>query len=361
LGRILFDSLSKAIINFVLFFFSLILWLIQWSLALIIFTAVIAGTGYYVYTQALSGGKYIIVPKITDIPVMEASKKLTELGLELGPYIPVVHDTVPKYYIISQKPEAGKVVRIGRKVFPVVSAGPSTEKIPDLRGKLLNEAQQIIEYNSKFKLGNIARIPRDEVPETVIAQDPPPDTDASQGTMINLLISTGKQLETYIMPNIVGKPIQEVEELLKPYDVNLVPNITDSPEAPSDIVLEQDPAPDTPIVRGQMVIYTIKLSGTTSLPDARYQAEVTYTMNEDWAVKEVRVELIDRHGNRELVWYKPRLYDTLSQIRYVRGTPINIKVSYISKATVEIFVDNINVASYELEGGNPPRLISPKY
>lgn len=109
-----------------------------------------------------------------------------------------------------------------------------------------------------------------------------------------------------------------------------------------------------------MVIYTIKNSGTTPLPDARYQTKVTYTMNEDWAAKEVKVELVDRHGNRETVWYKPRLYDTLSQIRYVRGTPLSINVVYIGKAFVEIFIDNIKVASFELEGGNPPRLLQPE-
>lgn len=318
-----------------------------------------AGSGYYIYTQALSGGKYIIVPKITDMPVMEASKKLFEVGLELGPYIPVTHDTIPKYYVISQKPEPGKVVRLGRKVFPVVSAGPPNEKIPDLRGKTLEEAQKIIEYNSRFKLGNIARINRDEPAETVISQDPPPDTDAIQGTLINLLISAGTQMETIIMPNIVGKNIQEVEELLKTYDIKLVPNIVDSPNSPENIVIEQDPPADTPIVRGQMVVYTIKSTGTTPLPDARYQTEVTYTMNDDWAVKEVRVELVDRHGNREILWHKPRLYDTLSQIRYVRGTPLNIKVTYISKAVVEIYVDEVKTASFELEGGNPPKLLQP--
>jgi len=327
---------------------------------LLVFVGIMAGTGYYVYTQALSGGKYVTVPKITDIPVMEASKKLFEVGLELGPYIPVVHDSIPKYYVISQKPEAGKVVRLGRKVFPVVSAGPQNEKVPDLTGKTLEEAQKIIESNSRFKLGNIARITRDEPSETVISQDPPPDTEVTQGTLINLLISAGAQVETLIMPSVIGKTIQEAEELLKPFDVKLVPNVIDSPESPPDIILEQDPAPDTPIVRGQMVIYTVKNSGNTPLPDARYQAEVTYTMNEDWAAKEVRVELVDRHGNRDTVWYKPRLYDTLSQIRYVRGTPINIKVTYISKAFVEIFIDNVKVASFEIEGGNSPRLLQPE-
>lgn len=328
-------------------------------MALLVFIAVMAGSGYYIYTQALSGGKYIIVPKITDMPVMEASKKLFEVGLELGPYIPVTHDTIPKYYVISQKPEAGKVVRLGRKVFPVVSAGPPNEKVPDLRGKTLEEAQKMIEFNSRFKLGNIARINRDEPAETVISQDPPPDTEATQGTFINLLISAGTQTETIIMPNIVGKNIQEVEELLKPYDIKLVPNIVDSPNSPENIVIEQDPPADTPIVRGQMVVYTIKSTGTAPLPDARYQTEVTYTMNDDWAAKEVRVELVDRHGNREILWHKPRLYDTLSQIRYVRGTPLNIKVTYISKAVVEIFVDEVKVASFELEGGNPPKLLQP--
>ncbi len=343
--------------NTVLFFFNLFLWLFQWSLALLVFVAVMAGSGYYVYTQALSGGKYVIVPKITDIPVTEASKKLFEVGLELGPYIPVTHDTIPRYYVISQKPEPGKVVRLGRKVFPIVSAGPPNEKVPNLIGKKLEEAQKILDMNTRFKLGNIARINRTEPAETIISQDPPPDVEATQGTLINLLISAGEQVETFIMPNIIGKTIQEVEQLLQPYDVKLVPNVIDSPESPENIVLEQDPAPDTPIVKGHMVVYTVKSTGTSTLPDARYQTEVIYTMNEDWAVKDVRVELIDRHGNREILWHKPRLYDTLSQIRYVRGTPINIKVTYISKAMVEIFVDDIKVTTFELEGGNPPKQI----
>lgn len=357
MGRVLLDGIAKGIVNLTLFVFNLILWFFQWILALIVFLAVMAGSGYYVYTYALSGGKYVVVPKITDIPIMEASKKLSEASLELGPPIYVVHNTIPKYYVISQRPEPGKVVRSGRKVYPVISAGPPSEKVPNLVGKSIYEVQRIIEGSTQFKLGNIARIYYDAPAETVIAQDPPPEVDAEQGSLINLLVSSGKQVETYIMPNIVGKSIQEVVELLKPYDVKLVPNVVDYPEYPPDVVINQDPAPDTPITKGQMVIYTVNSSGTTPLPDARFQSEIVYTMNEDWAAKEVRVELIDRNGNREVIWSKPRLYDTLSQIRYVRGTALRIPVTYISKATVEIYIDNIRVATYVLEGNNPPQLV----
>ncbi len=332
------------------------MWLIQWSLALTLFLLVIFLSGYYVYNQTLKGEKYVIVPKITDMHVMDAQKRLFDVGLELGPYSPVPHETVPKYYVISQKPEPGKVVRVGRKIYPTVSAGPTKNKVPDLRGKTLEEAQKIIENDGTFRIGNIARLKYNAPPETIIAQDPPANSESQPGVLINLLVCKGEVAETIIMPNIVGKTIKEAEEILKQFELKPVPNISNAPDAVPDIILDQSPPPDTPVTKGQTVVYTIKTSGTVPLPDARYQAEIVYVLEEDWATKEIRVELIDRYGNREVVWSKPRMYDTLSQLRYVKGTPINIKVSYIGKARVEIYIDDILTASYEIEGGNPPKL-----
>lgn len=289
---------------------------------------------------------------------MDAQKRLFDVGLELGPYSPVPHETIPKYHVITQKPEAGKVVRMGRKVYPTVSAGPPLNRIPNLKGKTLEEAQRIVENDGTFRIGNIARLRYNAPPETVIAQDPAPDTLSQPGSFINILVCKGEPSEVIIMPNIIGKTIKEAEEIIKQYDLKLVPNIIDTPDAPPNVVLDQTPPPDTPVTKGQTVIYTVKVSGDISLPDARYQAEITYIVEEDWATKEVRVELIDRNGNREVVWSKPRMYDTLSQLRYVKGTPINIKVNYIGKAKVEIYIDDVLKASYELEGGNLPKPVT---
>ncbi|MCX8065630.1 MAG: PASTA domain-containing protein [Candidatus Hydrogenedentes bacterium] len=339
-----------------LFFFNFIAWLIQWSLALALFLIVIVLSGYYVYNHTLKGERYVVVPKITDMHVMDAQIKLFDVGLELGPYSPVPHETIPKYHVISQRPEAGKVVRSGRKVYPTVSAGPPMNKVLDLRGKTLEEAQKIIETDGTFRIGNIARLKYNAPPETVISQDPAPNTHSPPGTLINILVSKGETVETIIMPNIIGKTVKEAEEILNQFELKLVPYIVEMPDAPPDVVLEQNPPPDTPVSKGQTVIYTVKASGSASLPDARYQAEIVYVVEDDWATKEVRVELIDRNGNREVIWSKPRMYDTLSQLRYVKGTPINIKVTYIGKARVEIYIDNLLTASYEVEGGNPPKL-----
>ncbi len=332
MGRFFLDYTSKAIIYLVLFVFNFLIWCIQWSLALALFLGVIFLSGYYVYNQTLKGEKYVVVPKITDMHVMDAQKKLFDVGLELGPYSPVPHETVQKYYVISQRPEPGKVVRAGRKIYPIVSAGPPKSKVPDLRGKTLEEAQRIIENDGIFKIGNIARLRYNAPPETIIAQDPAPNTESTPGAFINFLVCKGELVDTIIMPNIIGKTISEAEQILKQYELKPVPNIIDSPDAVPDIILDQNPPPDTPAMKGQTVVYTIKTSGTIPLPDARYQAEVVYVLQEDWATKEVRVELIDRLGNREVVWSKPRMYDTLSQLRYVKGTPISIKVSYIGKS-----------------------------
>src|SRR5690606_9871754 len=102
-GRVLLDAIPETILNFVFFFVHFGAWLIQWSVAVVIFVCIMAGAGYLVYTRALSGGAMVKVPDVVGYPITEASNILREEGLEMavleeGSQVP--HPSVPKYHII---------------------------------------------------------------------------------------------------------------------------------------------------------------------------------------------------------------------------------------------------------------------
>lgn len=314
-----------------------------------------AGAGYYVFMVALSGGQHVPVPQITGLPITEASFLLAEQGLELGKQTQVAHPSVPKYHVIAQRPDAGRVVRTGRKVYPTVSMGASYTTAPDLTGKTLEDARREINQ-SRFRLGSVARIPGAQPRDTVLAQDPPAGRGLASQGYIHLLISdvSGEGTGDFL-PDIVGKSVDEARELLEPYGLILVPNVVDIPGARVDTVLRQDPPADAIIHRGDYVTYDVKPSGLVTIPDTRHQAEVRHEMTFNWAGRDVRVDLVDRRGNRQTVFSKPPLFDEQSRATYDAGAAIILRdISYVGEAWVEIYVDGARVDSYYLKDGAQP-------
>ncbi len=306
--------------------------------------------GYFVTMQALSGGQHVRVPNIVDLPITEASLVLAENGLEMGNQVQVPHQTVPKYHVITQRPEAGRVVRTGRKVIPTVSMGTSFLDAPDLTNMALDDARRKLNQEG-FRLGSVSRVPDRAPRDVVLAQDPPPTSRVSSQGEIHLLVSAGNEQGRDFMPDIRGMAVQDMLRLLADYNVTVVPNEVDIPNAREDVVLDQDPPPDTVVYEGQVVTYDVKPSGQVELPDMRHTADVRHAMPYDWYDKDVRVDLVDRHGNAQTVFAKPALYDQESRNTYIAGTAITLKsITYVGEATVEVYVNGKLEASYHLEG-----------
>lgn len=328
----------------------------RWSLALLVFVAVMAGAGYYVYSEALRGGSYVQVPDVTMRPVTEASFLLAEKGLELGAQTKVVDERIPKHYVITQRPAAGKVVRTGRKVFLTVSGGNESLTPPNLVGKMLTAAQEELK-TSAFVLGTVPRIPHASPRDTILAQDPAPSSVASSGARINLLVSDGSRRAAFIMPDLVGKPVQEVLQLLVPRGVMPVPNKVDMPGQRMDVVLDQQPPAGTLIQEGDRVIYSVYPSGSVTLPDARKTVRVSYTVPNSWFEREVRVDTVDRHGLRSTVFPLETDYVDDEPPRFGSGTQITLRpLSYIDSMTVEIYLDGQLAESRVYKGDGEPEI-----
>jgi len=353
LGRFLLDTFSETVIGFVYFVLHFVTWCIQWSLALAVFVLVMLGAGYYTYNFVLKGGAHVTVPNIVDRPITEAALLLTERGLELGRQVQAPHPTIPEYYVIAQRPNAGRIAREGRRVNVVVSRGQDYLHAPDVSGKLLDDARREI-LAARFRVGSLARVPSDLPRDMVLAQDPSAGGELPDQGEIHLLVSAGSDRPSALMPDLRGLPIADIPKALEGFEVTLVPNEVDIPGAAPDTVLAQDPAPDTLIYQNHTITYDYVPSQSAEEATSRYEATVRHQMFYDWYGREVRVDVVDKLGNRQTVWSKMPEFDENAQKTYVTGTAIRVPVIYISEASVEVYIDGVLEASYLLKDGNPP-------
>ncbi len=207
---------------------------------------------------------------------------------------------------------------------------------------------------ARFRVGSLARIQEDLPRDTVIAQDPPPGGELPDQGEIHLLLSAGSDRPSALMPDLRGLNVGEVAQALEGFDVVIVANEVDIPGAAEDIVLAQSPAPDTLIYQNQTVTYDYKPSLGSEAPSMRYEATVRHQMFYDWFGREVRVDVVDRMGNRQTVWSKAPEFDDNARATYISGTAIRVPVTYIVEAMVEVYIDGVLEASYQLQDGNPP-------
>ncbi|MCP4643168.1 MAG: PASTA domain-containing protein [bacterium] len=353
-GRVLLDTLAEGILNLAAFVFGFAWWSIRWTLALVVFLAVMAGAGYYVFTRAVASGEYVTVPNISGLPMAEAAYMLSDVGLTVGPQVTKPSDHVPPYYVISQMPPAGKVVRQGRKVYPTVSKGPDFRQAPVLVGKLLEPALDVIEAN-RFEKGSIARIVHEEPRDTVIAQDPPPGRDVAPEAKVHLLVSQGTQPLTVYMPDLSSLNAEEARRMLAPLGVTpLVIQRVDRADLPMDAVMAQTPEAGTLISRGQTVTYEIRSS--QAVPGSWRKVE--YTVPQSLEERSVRIDLLPKAGRRETRFPNPSDYVRGEPPKFPQGTTIRVPFPFEDEATIEVYLDETRVRSYYYRGNQPPEIVN---
>ena len=147
-------------------------------------------------TVTISGGpETVLMIDLTSKDFNEACAELRALGLK--PVVPPEyenHETIEQNHIISYTPQANLPLPPGTEVHMVVSRGPKDIpiKVPNLEGMTQSLAESTINtYN--LKTGRIDDTQySDTVPAgKVISQYPTAETEVSEGTEVNLIISAG--------------------------------------------------------------------------------------------------------------------------------------------------------------------------
>ena len=142
----------------------------------------------------------IAVPQVEGLAEQEALVALQGEGFRIASIEREFSDEFDSGIAIRTEPPGGTEIEEGSQVTLVVSQGQEVFGVPPVVGLTLDEARQLLEAQ-ELELGNVSEQPSDSFAEGLItSQDPPPGTDAPQGTAVDVVVSSGRQsftLEDY--------------------------------------------------------------------------------------------------------------------------------------------------------------------
>ena len=191
------------------------------------------------------------VPDVTNKSLDTAKTILNMQGVKIDIQVKEENnDTVPKDEIIRTEPAAGELMKTGDTVTIYISLGPKTVKMPNLVGKDLEAALELLEYagftNVKYDEYVENTAPRDQV----LYQSVEMNEEIPLNTKIQLKLSTGTKEVTFGL----------IEGMVEPYNVKIIRKDT------GEVVYEGQMQPGESEVKRELtgkgiVIYVITIEG----------------------------------------------------------------------------------------------------
>lgn len=161
------------------------------------------------------------VPDLVGLDVAAARSTLEAAGFTGVPETEVYSPDFGEGAVVEQRPDAGRVLRKGRKVYLTVSLGLRKATVPRLTGMSYRQAG-IVLAEEKLAAGGVSRVHHESVRRgAVIAQDPPAGAPLAEGGRVSLLVSLGSPPEAYVMADLTSRPLREVESLLSRHGLRL--------------------------------------------------------------------------------------------------------------------------------------------
>jgi serine/threonine-protein kinase len=196
------------------------------------------------------------VPDLTGHEIVTVIDTLPQLGLQPKIERRETHPTLPRDTVISQTPLPGNGIKKGRYVHLVVSLGPSDLQAPKLIGEHFRKADIMIRQAGFFP-GATSRVSSDSVErDIVIAQDPQPGAALDKSGRISLLISSGRKVESLVMPRLIGKKAEEavmtVDRMGLQHRVSYKSS-ADKAAATERTVIQQKPGTGSPVAPDAVV------------------------------------------------------------------------------------------------------------
>jgi serine/threonine protein kinase len=200
--------------------------------------------GVFSYLGAILARKYFevpeaVVPDVIGLQEEQAIEKLEEKGLKHN-IADRVFDTAPAGQVIDQDPKGDQKIKINHPAIDlVISKGPKAGVVPKIIGRSEQEGIALLR-SSGFKEGRIIHENSPDIPEGIIMDQNPRDgLTLSEGESINFTVSLG--LELVDVPNLIGKTLDEAQELLREKKITLNSVSKKPDQAPENTVIEQSP------------------------------------------------------------------------------------------------------------------------
>jgi eukaryotic-like serine/threonine-protein kinase len=156
------------------------------------------------------GPERYAIPDLRNKTEAEAKKALTATHLGTGEIKRAYSDTVKKGLVISSNPLAGQKLKRNEAVGLIVSRGVQPVPVPNVVGKQIDEARQIL---ADASLGaTIVEKNNDEIPAGEVISQQPAKGKAPKNSDIALVVSKGPP--PVPVPEVVGKSLDEARAIL---------------------------------------------------------------------------------------------------------------------------------------------------
>jgi beta-lactam-binding protein with PASTA domain len=192
----------------------------------------------------------VTVPDVTGRTAAVAAAVFREKGLTPVP-VQAASTVVPVGDVISESPSAGSVVQRGARVGIVISTGPGTAEVPEVKGMTSAEAVRKL-TQAGFKPTTQSR-PSASVPAgKVIATEPSQGVAAFAGSPVTVFVSSGPPQVS--VPEVVGQSEAEARASLRGAGLHAgTVGKQEAPEQAPGTVLSQSPAAGGSVPAGEAV------------------------------------------------------------------------------------------------------------
>jgi serine/threonine-protein kinase len=213
-------------------------------------------------TAAWGAWTYVIphrvdVPSVIGLDVRDAQRKLENVGL-VARIAQGRHSLrVDEGAVLDVRPDEGTVVEDGTRVVLVPSAGPPPVRVPNIVGKTLERARELLR-GADLRVGDVLRAYHAELAEGhVIRQSVNGRDDAPLGSAIDVVVSRGPK--PLPVPRVTGRIVEDATALLEDAGFVVARNDAFSDDVARGRVISQDPARGKNLQPGETVSIVVSL------------------------------------------------------------------------------------------------------
>ncbi|TMK21599.1 MAG: serine/threonine protein kinase [Actinobacteria bacterium] len=193
------------------------------------------------------------VPSLAGQPKARAEQSLRAAGFAVNTDVEN-SSTVAEGHVIRTEPAGGTSARKGSTVTIIVSSGPVTVQVPDVRNMKYEQAKTKLEglgltvdrndaYNATVRKGY------------VISQNKDPDVLVNTGTKILLIVSKG--IQRILVPDVKGKTEADATQALTSAGFTVTPQHKDDDTVPAGQVISQTPDAGLRADKGSVVTIVV--------------------------------------------------------------------------------------------------------
>jgi len=215
---------------------------------------------FYIYLPASTNhNETITVPDLVGTPFESIDEFLTNRNLRYEVEVDSGYsENFDPEVILSQNPKGGAKVKENRKIYLTLNANiPPQVRMPNLINTDLLNAEDILTSNG-LKRGEITYVPdlRENavIKQELEGEEIEPGTMLFKGSVVDLVIGNGIGVETFPIPDFLGKTLEEAKFQIEAAELRLdIVNYIKNDTVPLNTIYKQLPPLGT-VVRKNRII-----------------------------------------------------------------------------------------------------------